>query len=431
MGVVGRRRSGHGLRHAQTVRQGEVIGEDDRTFVTAPFEGLAVVTDGLGGIDCQRAGAGVDVAEVESVLSVVVEAGVIDVGREAHAWRRSYAVAVASGALAVAGDGGDGVDNGVFLVAAVPRDGGVVEGPEGVGEAGCPVAIVGAGAVIEVPAGHAVEIDFASVAGDRASDCPYDAAVGVAVDPDILEHEVVGVGVGGDAFGVVVIDGVVGAAIAGRCRAAVNDALGVAGDVEALDIDILCAFEVEGVQHAVATEDLSEAGFGGGVSSGTAGVVFTEDAGVLRRGTGGDGRIDAGVVAVAAQAPDIVGACSLIETDPPGAATDDDGVTACDHPGVVAVAAVVPEITVVVEGAMLVSADADVGGIGLAVALALRLIGGEAGTSVGTDVPGGSGAGCGCRGGDDGGGRGLCLSGGSEDEGSKANTIEEKEDCAR
>ena len=219
--------------------------------------------------------------------------------RHMPGWR-SYAVAVSSGALAVAGDSGDSVDNRVFLVAAVPRNRGVVEGPERTGEAGCAIAVVRAAAVIEVPAGHAIERDFAPVAGHQASDGSLDAAVGVAVNPDILEQEVVSVDIGGDSAGVVVIDGIRGVATAWRLRASVNDALGVAGDVEALDIDILGAAEIERHPDAVASEDLSEAGFAHGVSGGTAGVVFAEDAGVLRGGACGNRGIDASVVAVAA-----------------------------------------------------------------------------------------------------------------------------------
>ena len=73
-------------------------------------------------------------------------------------------------------------DQRVFLVAAVPRNGGVVEGP------GCPTAVVGAGAIIEVPTGIAVIVSPSLHTFTALAICGTGEGAGVGVG--------VGVGVG-------------------------------------------------------------------------------------------------------------------------------------------------------------------------------------------------------------------------------------------
>jgi len=171
------------------------------------------------------------VPEIESVLGVVAEVGVVDVYRETHPHWSTDAVAISAVALAVAGDGSSA---GIGLVAPVPLDGGVVEVPDAV-DACCGVAVV------EVPASGSVVGDIASSAGDDSADRAFDAAAEVSVNPHVLEEEIVSVDVGDDAVGVVVIDRC--AAVAGSWVGGISeeDALRMASYFEAFDVHILRA----------------------------------------------------------------------------------------------------------------------------------------------------------------------------------------------
>ncbi len=123
---------------------------------------------------------------------------VIDGGVDAGACGRADTVAIASRALAVAGDDWDCVDDRVLLVATTPLDGGVEEVPVGIDQFGCV-------AVVEVPSGCTVIGYVASHAGDQAADGAFDAAANVAVNPHVLHQQIVCAYIRVDAVGVVVI----------------------------------------------------------------------------------------------------------------------------------------------------------------------------------------------------------------------------------
>ena len=186
----------------------------------------------------------------------------------------SDSVAVASGALAVAGDDGDGMNHRILLVASAPLDGGVEEVPVGVDQRS-------GVAVVEVPSCAAVVGDIASSAGDQAADGAFDAAADVAVDPHILQQQVVGVDVGVDAVGVVVVGG----------RAA-GQVEGTAGLPKAMHCEWrvtsrhststnFAPVRLSGIGDAEAAEDLGELGAVGDAAAAAGGVVLAEDAGVL------------------------------------------------------------------------------------------------------------------------------------------------------
>ena len=163
----------------------------------------------------------VDVAKIFTVLGVVAERRVVDIDVHAIVGWRADPVAIATIALPVAGDRGVGVGDGVFLVAAVPFDGGVGHAQHRV-DAGRSVAIV------EVPTGQAVVSDIDAVGCDLAADRPDDAAIGMPVHPEILQQHVMGVNVRVNAAGVVVVERVVLAATLGKWRVAMQHASGVA-----------------------------------------------------------------------------------------------------------------------------------------------------------------------------------------------------------
>ena len=199
VGVVSARRTGDRVSHSDAVADGDVVGHDGGAEVATDLEGASVVGvgDGVGDAEGVRS-AGVDVAKIKPILSVVDELGVVDGGGDAGAVRCADAVSVAAGALAVAGGDRDGVNSGILLVASAPLDGGVEELPVAV-DAGSGVTVV------EVPACAAVEGYVASLAGDQAADGSLDAAADVAVDPHVLHEQVMGGVVGVDAIGVVVV----------------------------------------------------------------------------------------------------------------------------------------------------------------------------------------------------------------------------------
>src|ERR1700679_3134527 len=123
MGVVCGGQPFDGRGHSGAVGDCDVVDEDGRIFVGAPLEGGSSVANGDGIGDGERAVvAFVAVAEIESILSVVVEAGVIDVGGGAGAFRRSDSLSVTAVALAEAGSRNF---FGILLIASVPLDGGV------------------------------------------------------------------------------------------------------------------------------------------------------------------------------------------------------------------------------------------------------------------------------------------------------------------
>ena len=185
------------------------------------------------------------------------------------------------------------------------------------------------------------------------------------MNPEVLQQDVMGVGVGLDAIRVIVVDGVAAAAAAGVDGLTVLDALGVAGYLEALDVNVLSAFEVHGCAEAKATEDL------GLVGAGAAGVVLPEDAGVPGWRSFGDGGSTAREGSIAAEAPDVLRVRALVEADAPWAVAKYDGVATGDHPLFIAVALIIPEIAVVLEGAVLVGSFAGIGFIRETIALPL------------------------------------------------------------
>ena len=142
-------------------------------------------------------------------------------------------------------------------------------------------------------------------------------------------------------------------------------------------------------------------------------AIFAFDHGMLRGGSCRWRRDVAGlVVVVGVVAPDVVVGRALIMSDAPWAASNDDRVSAGDHPGTGVSVLRVVEPAHISKGAVLVGAGAAVGGVRFAVTLAGGVSRGVAAASVGTDVPGCSWPGCCCCSGDDDGGcGGLCLDG--------------------
>ncbi len=90
--------------HAKTVCHDGVVRQDRGVLVWPPFECCSTVSVGSRVGYRHVAGSGIYVGRVHAVLGVVTEDGVIDVGVEAGAARSSDAIAVAAGALAIAGD---------------------------------------------------------------------------------------------------------------------------------------------------------------------------------------------------------------------------------------------------------------------------------------------------------------------------------------
>src|SRR5260370_6707389 len=119
MGVVRRRGSLYGSRHPGAVGDDDVVDEDGRIFVRAPLEGASVVAVSRGVGDLHGALTGVDVSEIEAVLHVVAEGGVVDVRGQTGSRRGSDSVSLSGVALAVAGRC-SGV--GISLVASAPLD---------------------------------------------------------------------------------------------------------------------------------------------------------------------------------------------------------------------------------------------------------------------------------------------------------------------
>jgi hypothetical protein len=128
------------------VSNGDVVCDVRGTVVASDFEGsFAVgVSDGVGDAEGVRS-AGVDMSKVKPILSVVDELRMIDGGRETGSVWGADAVAIASVTLAVAGDYGDGVNDGILLVASAPLNSGVEEVPVAIDHRRCV-------AVVKVPA---------------------------------------------------------------------------------------------------------------------------------------------------------------------------------------------------------------------------------------------------------------------------------------
>ena len=248
---------------------------------------------------------------------------------------------------------------------------------------------------IKIPAGHAVDGDVDAIGRDQATDGALDAAIRMAMDPEILQQDVMRVDVRADAVGVVIVNGLgIALAIVWVKRAAVHGTGGVRGDVQALDVDVLGAAQVQCGIRAIAAEDLRHLA-GGRLVAGAAGrVVAAEDAGMLRGGACGNGGVDAGKGAVAAEAPGVVVGQVLIEANAPLlGVVEDDGVATRDNPlGDPVGVLVIPEEAIVVEGAVLVDTLAGVGRIGLAVALAVGGVCGVAGAAIGANIPRRSGS---------------------------------------
>src|SRR5882757_8238630 len=147
-----------------------------------------------------------------------------------------------------------------------------------------------------------------------------------------------------------------------KYRIAMNGTLRMAGDLETLHVDVLSACEIQVNPDSEPSEYLCKFGAIGYAAAATTRVVLSENARVLGWSSGWNFGVHASAVAVSSGAPHIV-CVGLVESDPPGASADDDGISACNHPCAIAVAVVIPEIAIVVEGAVLIGSLAVIGGI--------------------------------------------------------------------
>ena len=143
-------------------------------------------------------------AEVEAVLGVVSKDGVIDVGIEAGSGRSAYAVSIASGALAIAGNRVTLI--GIVLVASAEFYDRIEEVPCCSGHTG------GSVVVVEIPTCFSVVGDVASFACDGSgADRSLDAAARMSVNPYVLQQNVVSLCIGVDAVSIEVCHGIMSA----------------------------------------------------------------------------------------------------------------------------------------------------------------------------------------------------------------------------
>jgi hypothetical protein len=177
MSIVGRGLTGDRGRHSEAVCNDDVIGKDSRTLVGTPLESTASIANryGIGNVQ-GTVFAGVSVPKIESVLGVIAEVGMIDVGRETGLRGGPDAIAIPTAALTVTGDS---VVTRICLIAAAPFDSGVFEIPYA-------MKVRGSVSVVEIPSGCAVVSDITAHTCDYASNGAFDAAPGVSVNPHIL-----------------------------------------------------------------------------------------------------------------------------------------------------------------------------------------------------------------------------------------------------
>src|SRR5438874_569091 len=109
----------------------------------------------------------------------------------------------------------------------------------------------------------------------------------------------------------------------------------MAGNLDALDIDVLGSAEIHWSSKSESAEDLCEFGFIRCGRGATTCVVLAEDARVLSCCASGDRRILAAGCSTT-EAPGVTRAssCRRIPTNAPRTAPDNDSVTASDDPGV-------------------------------------------------------------------------------------------------
>src|SRR5690606_4443863 len=215
----------------------------------------------------------------------------------------------------------------------------------------------------------AVGVDLDAIKGPVGQAAGVDAGVGQAVDVEVMQPDVPGVGRRDAGRRPLAIRGAV--TLAARAGVAVAfHAVSLVGDLQVADLDVGAAIEVEHGGDTLGAPQLGRV-FG----------VLAQDAGLGAGGrTAGDRRQVAVVGATGIAAAALVGGAGGTPADHVAARADHQGVAAGDARGVIGRQGVVG----VLPGAGLVGAGAGIGGVGLAGALG-------SGAAVGAYVVGGGG----------------------------------------